>query len=185
MIRPNTSRLRFNSSLLRVFARGEAGGTLVETALTMMILLGVLFGTIEICLAVYSYHFISDAAREGARYAVVRGATWETSPWNSNGNGGACDGTGKAGSGYAASGCTASTTDIQNYVSNFSFPGVNITTADVAVSYLTSPITCPTTASNIPGCVVQVKITYPLVNLPGLIKFTGNMSSTAQMVISQ
>jgi Flp pilus assembly protein TadG len=178
MIRPNTSRLRFNSSQLRVFARGEAGNSLVETALTMMILLGVLFGTIEMCLAVYSYHFISDAAREGARYAAVRGATWETAPWNLNGNGGAC-------SGYALSGCTASTTDIKNYVSNFSFPGVNITTADVAVSYSTSPITCPTAASNVTGCVVQVQITYPLLNIPGMIRFPGNMTSTAQMVISQ
>jgi Flp pilus assembly protein TadG len=183
MIRPNTSRLQFNSSLLRMFAHGEAGNSLVETALTMMILLGVLFGTIEMCLAVYSYHFISDAAREGARYAVVRGATWETAPWNLNGKGGACDGTGTAGSGYASSGCTASTTDIEDYVSNFSFPGVNITTGDVAVSYLTSSM-C-TTASNTTGCVVQVQITYPLLNIPGMIRFPGNMTSTAQMVISQ
>lgn len=183
MIRHITSRLRFNSSPLRVFACGESGVSLVETALTMMILLGVLFGTIQISMAVYSYHFISDAAREGARYAVVRGATWETAPWNSNGNGGACDGTGTAGSGYASSGCTASTTDIQDYVSNFSFPGINISTGDVAVSYLTSSMCAA--ASNTPGCVVQVKITYPLLNFPGLIKYTGNMTSTAQMVISQ
>ena len=48
---------------------------MVEMALSMIILLTILFGLIEMCLALYTYHFVSDAAREGSRYAIVHGST--------------------------------------------------------------------------------------------------------------
>ena len=47
----------------------------METAMSMIILLTFMFGVMEAGFALYSYHFISEAAREGTRYAIVRGAT--------------------------------------------------------------------------------------------------------------
>ena len=59
-------------------ARREAGGTLVEFALSATILLTLVFGVMAMCMALYIYHFVSDAAREGARYAMVRGSSCST-----------------------------------------------------------------------------------------------------------
>lgn len=53
---------------------GEGGSSLVETAISLCLYLGLLIGVIELLLTVYSYHFVSDAAREATRYAVIRGA---------------------------------------------------------------------------------------------------------------
>lgn len=52
----------------------EEGATLVETAIASVIVLAMLFGVIEMSLAAYSYHYVSDAAREATRYAAVRGS---------------------------------------------------------------------------------------------------------------
>ena len=53
--------------------RCEEGASLVEMAIAASIYLSLFFGIIEICLALYAYNFVSDAAREGTRYAVIRG----------------------------------------------------------------------------------------------------------------
>lgn len=174
MIPRSTSRPRFGSPLpaWKCRLRGESGGTLVETALSMTLLLSLIFGIIEVGLMLYSYHFISNAAREGTRYAIVRGSSWGTT----------------CGS-YSSSGCTATTTQIQQYIRSLGFPGIDPAKLSVTpTSSLTvggsscSPFTSCNAASN----VVQVKVTY---NFPFSVPFvsprTLSMSSTSQMVISQ
>jgi Flp pilus assembly protein TadG len=52
---------------------GEAGSALVEFALACVIILTVLFGIIDMGRALYAYDWVSDAARRGTRYAMVRG----------------------------------------------------------------------------------------------------------------
>ena len=59
-----------NASNLR-----EDAATIVEFAFACAVLLGMFFGIIYICFALYTFHYISDAAREGSRYAIVRGST--------------------------------------------------------------------------------------------------------------
>jgi hypothetical protein len=49
----------------------ERGVTLVEFALTLPIILALLFGAIDLGLAVYASNTVSNAAREGARVAAV------------------------------------------------------------------------------------------------------------------
>ena len=174
MIPQSTSRPKFGSPLpaWKCHLRGESGGTLVETALSMTLLLTLLFGIIEVGLILYSYHFISNAAREGTRYAIVRGSSWGT----------AC-GT------YTSSGCTATTTQIQQYVLNLGFPGIDPAKLSVTPtsSLTTGGASCsPFTSCNAASNVVQVKVTY---NFPFSVPFvpsrTISMSSTSQMVISQ
>ena len=112
----------------------------------MIILLTVLFGIIQASLAVYSYHFIAEAAREGARYAMVRGS--------------ACASFSTA--------CPASATDIQNYIKGLGFPGINTSVAAMNIQVFCGPggrtpaipsLTC-TTGNNDPGDLVLVRITY-------------------------
>jgi Flp pilus assembly protein TadG len=184
---PGTFRLHPNALLLSTLRRlwcDQRGGTLVETAISFLLLLALIFGVIEGSLAVYSYHFLASAAHEATRYAIVRGGGWDMS----------CDGSGSTGSGYGSSGCTANATDVANYVANRNFPGLRITAADVCVEYLGSSPGSATTActastantDNVPGDIVQVTISYPYtISVPGLPRYSFTMSSTSAMAISQ
>jgi len=51
----------------------EAGQSLVEFALSAMVLLTLLLGTMNLAYGIYCYHTISAAARDAVRYAIVRG----------------------------------------------------------------------------------------------------------------
>src|SRR5579862_6709464 len=55
--------------------RGERGQTLVEFAISLVVFMMTIFGTIEFGQAVWHYNMVSDLAQEGARWASVRGAT--------------------------------------------------------------------------------------------------------------
>ena len=185
MILQDTSRQTLGSHPLRAAIRRlreEQGQSLVETALSIMMLLCLIFAVIEACFGVYSLHYMANAAHEAARYAIVRGGGW----------GPTCDGTGAAGSGYGSSMCQASPTDIANFVANRDFPGISLTASDVCVEYFSSvPASASTacngnTSPNADGDIVQVTITYPFsFNLPFLSNYTWNLSSTSQMVIAQ
>lgn len=151
----------------RFHARAEHGSAIVETAFAMIILLAVLFGVLEICMALYTYHFISAAAREGTRYAIVRGS--------------ACQAPGNP--------CPATQTDIQNYVSTLGFPGINIASTDVSVSWAAYPAggTCsPSASCNNPGNMVKVTVShaFPL-SIPFVPSSNIPMTSTSAMIISQ
>lgn len=61
------------SRVCRIWRR-EEGSSLVEMAVASAVYLALFFGIIEFCLALYSYNFVCDAAREATRYAVIRGA---------------------------------------------------------------------------------------------------------------
>ncbi len=67
----------------------DHGATLVEFAVTSLLFFLIAFGTLEFSRMILDYNIVSWSAREGVRYASVRGAT---------------------------SGHAATTTDIQNYV---------------------------------------------------------------------
>jgi Flp pilus assembly protein TadG len=153
---------------LRRLMRGEFGGTLLETALTISVLMTLVFGVIEVGMMLYTYHFVSYAAREATRYAIVRGST--------------CSGLGSA--------CPAQASDIQNYVSNLGFPGIDISTSDVSVawaSYSASTATWSTCSNcNLPGDQVQVTVTYPFpFSVPFVPQSSLQLTSTSAMVISQ
>ena len=149
-------------------AHSERGSTIVETALSLTILLTLSLGVMQMSLALYTYHFISDAAREGTRYAIVRGSSCST---NAN----------------FASACPAANTDVQTYVRGLGFPGINPSLLLVNTTWPTTGTTCTPslTPCNNPGNLVKVVVTYqyPL-SIPFLPARTLNMTSTSQMVIS-
>lgn len=49
----------------------QRGASLVEMSLTLVILLTVTFGTMELCMMAYTKTVLGDAANEGVRYAIV------------------------------------------------------------------------------------------------------------------
>jgi Flp pilus assembly protein TadG len=160
----------FHSNILRKHRlRSESGSALIEAALSITVLLILLFGVIEISLALYSYHFISNAAREGTRYAVVRGSTWGTQ----------CDT-------YNSAACTASQTDIQNYVQSLAFPGID--SGSVVVTPIWSAslggTSCPSCNASKDFVQIQVQYTFPLA-VPFVSSHSFTMTSTSEMVIAQ
>ena len=161
---------------IRSFRTAEEGATLVEMALTSSILFLTVFGIIIMSLALYSYDFIADAARVGARYAIVRGSY--------------CTG---------FSDCGANETQISDFVKSTVYPGIDpnnltVTAAWYNVNQVGGAATTLTLCANSTptGCnnprtnavAVKVVYAYPL-NLPFYRSTTLSMTSISQLVISQ
>ena len=149
-----------------VYGNNEDGAAVIEAALSAILLFTIFFGIMEASLALYDYHFIADAAREGSRYAIVRGS--------------ACT--------SFVSACPAAASDVQTYVKGLGFPGINSADIVVTTSWPTTGTACTPSLSpcNNPGTQVKVKVQY---NVPLAIPFLASqslsMSSTSEMVISQ
>lgn len=148
-------------------AGSERGATLVESALVITLLLTLLFGIIGFGHALYTYHFVCNAAREATRWASVRGDIGSLHPPDLAG------------------------TDVQTYVTNYSTGiGLDPTKITATTTYFASPdptIVVPPCATypNDPGCVVQVQAVYKYnFILPFLPCSSLNIQSTSQMVIS-
>ena len=159
-------------------AREEHGGTLVEFGFSAVLMLGLIMGIMQLSMAMYAYHCVSDAARDGTRYAIVRGYDWGTP----------CDGTGNAGSGSANSGCYASLKDIQNYVQNAGFlNGSNMTVTPTCASSIVGTFSTysPGTTCNAATDVVKVTVSMPFsFGIPGFPRYTYQLSSTSQEVVA-
>ncbi len=159
-------QLRPSAMRSRSRLRGERGSSSVEFALGASLLFMVVFGIIAMMFALYSYNVVSESAREGTRYAIVRGS--------------AC---------HFATACPAQASDIQAYVKNLGFPGINpnkLTAATAWAAYPAGGACTPNAGCNNPGNQVTVTVSY---SFPVVIPFVPNrtlsMSSTAAMVISQ
>jgi Flp pilus assembly protein TadG len=85
---------------------------MVEFAAAFTVLFMFLFAIMDLSRALYSYHFIADAAREGTRYAMVRGATCTS---------------------YTTA-CPASASDVQTYVKNVP-AGINPSSLSVTTTW--------------------------------------------------
>lgn len=163
--------------------RSESGSALVETALAFTVLMALVFGILEASFMLYTYHTISNGARIGARYALVRGST--------AGKATCSDPT--PNSGPAQAGCAANTTDVQDYVREI--PGLS--NVNVTTTWMAAPdgeacvLTCASGDDSCNLCtsagnVVQVKVSYPYtLSIPFVPQNTFTLTSTSQMVISQ
>jgi Flp pilus assembly protein TadG len=149
----------------------EEGATLVEFAFASMIFVMILFGIIEVSIAAYSYDFVCEAARDAARYAIVRGASCKYMP-----------------------DCGATNTSIQTHVRSLNYPGIdtsNLATTTVWYSHATAPpnmtwTTCGATQCNAIGNAVKVTVSYSFpFNVPFYPGATFNLTNSSMMVISQ
>ncbi len=152
-----TPLTRFRLGGKRGFARREDGQAIVEAALTLPVILAFVFTMIELCLAFYSYCMISESAREGTRYAIVRGSTCQT---------------------VTKASCTATAANINAYVQNLGWPNLGMGT-------LTANTSFPNATQNA-GNPVNVTVNYVFpINLPFLQKRNLSLSSSSTMYIIQ
>ena len=111
----------------------------------------------ELCLAFYTHSLISEFAREGTRYAMVRGA--------------GCPNT-------TAPTCEVTAAQVNSYVSALSYPNIAGGTLTVATTY-------PQGNESV-GSTVQVKVTYVFkITMPLVPKNAFTMTSTSKMNIIQ
>lgn len=156
----------------------QRGSTLVETAIVMAVVLALVFGIIDFGRAMYTYSYVGQLARQGARWAIVRGANCTALPTPS----GTCPAQGGS-------------TDIQPYLQSLNEGAMNASSISATLQWAapsgnatgckgTSTTPSPTN-SNAPGCLAFVTVTYPFAFImPYLPNTTINMSSTSQMVVS-
>ena len=157
----------------------DAGGSIVEIAISSSILFAMFFGVFEFAWASYAYHYVSDAAREGARYAIVRGSVSCTNTPN-------------------LSNCNATPAMISTYVKGLNYPGINPANLTVTTSWLSattststgSTVTtwaaCSSGTCNQPQYMVNVVVAYAFpLTIPFVPNKTINVTSTSQMVVQQ
>jgi Flp pilus assembly protein TadG len=138
-------------------AQSEAGQSLIEFAMIFSILIGLIFAFIELCLAFYSFGMISESAREGSRYAMVRGSTCV--------NG-------------AKASCVVTASQVNSYVSGLGFPNIGGGKINVTTTY-------PDGNEN-PGSRVHVQVTYQFpITLPFVPSRAISIASTSEMNIVQ
>jgi Flp pilus assembly protein TadG len=163
----STGRLS-NAKQDRRFVHRDEGSNVVEMAVVSSVLFAMLFGIIEISLALYTYNYVSDAAREGTRYAIVRGSS--------------CN---------VLTNCSVTAAQIQTYVQNLGYPGVRAANTTVSTTWFSPSASTPVTWTacgtpcNAPGNAVQVTVTYSFgLGIPFVPKKTLSLHSTSMMVIA-
>jgi len=158
-------------------SRGAEGASLVEFAFASTIFFAVFIGLMEFGLACYTFHYVSSAARQGSRWAMVRGATCST---------------------YSkTSPCPAQESDVSTYVKGLSYPGIDTSKMTVQVYTAQSSISGSTGSTSWVSCgegvscnntgnLVKVVVTY---NFPLEIPFWTSegvsIGSASDMVYQQ
>lgn len=145
---------------------GEKGSVLVESAISIVLLFLLLFAIVDFGRALYTYHFVANAAREATRWASVNGSSCSTDP--------ACP-----------NGPPASQQDIAGYVDKITPPGINPDALSVDTSWPRGTVGCRGRNSDAPGCPVQVTVSYAF-NFLTPIARRGmiTLSSSSEMIIS-
>jgi hypothetical protein len=120
---------------------------------------------------VYTYDFVSEAARDGARYAIVRGAKCTGMP-----------------------DCNATSAQIQTHVQSLNYPGINTSNLTASATWCKAASappnmtwsTCTVGTSNAIGNAVNVLVSYPYqLSIPFWGTATVNLSNSSQMVMAQ
>ncbi|MGH9734934.1 MAG: TadE/TadG family type IV pilus assembly protein [Candidatus Acidiferrales bacterium] len=122
----------------------EKGSVLVESAFTIAMLFVMVFGIMDFGRALYTYHSLSNAARDATRWASVNGAT--------------CGSDGSCLAGPASLGTVAT------YVRGMVGPGIDGSKINVQACGVQGADKCSASPAactlNQPGCDVQVQLSY-------------------------
>lgn len=148
---------------MSIGSRSKRGSSMPETVIVMAVLLAMICGIIDFGRAIYTYGFVAQLARQGARWAIVRGSQCTV-----------------------LTDCNATSSQVQAYVQSLAY---GFTTPSSITATATWPSCPPGSSGNAPGCTVEVTVTYPfkfvLPWMPTGSLGTINMTSTSEMVISQ
>ena len=130
--------------------------------IVMTVLLALMFGIIDFGRAMYTYSFVAQLARQGARWAIVRGSNCSLLDHCPN----------------------AQSSDVITYVQSLNYGAAVSSSIGGSAVWSGTNSTC--TSVHAPGCLVTVTVTYPFKFflpwvLPGNVWY---LSSSSQMVVS-
>ena len=155
----------------RRFIEDESGSSIVETAFSLTLLLMTILGVVYFAEALYTYQFVSYAAQQGTRYAIVRGASWGSALCTST----------------TTLECNATAVDITNYVQSLTPPGITARNMVVSATWPGVAVnggTAGCTTANSQGCLVKVQASYPFSFLvPFLSSASLNFTGTSEEAI--
>jgi Flp pilus assembly protein TadG len=146
-------------NMTRHSCRWSRGQTYAEFMMVVLPTLSLIFGVVSFGMIIYTYSFLSNAARDAVRYAIVHGSK-STSP--------------------------ATSDSIQTFVRSEA-KGIN--PGSITVTSCWNPQAPPNqcqspTGNNAPGNVVSVSVAYSYHPFYPFNNVTLPLSSSAQMVIS-
>lgn len=132
---------------MRMIIHDESGSSLIETAFSLVLLLTAIFGIVYFSEALYTYEFVTYAAQQGTRYAIVRGARWGSNVCTST----------------TTLNCNATAANITSYVQSLAPPGM--TAGGIVVSPTwpgqgVNGATAGCSTVNSQGCLVRVQVSY-------------------------
>jgi Flp pilus assembly protein TadG len=143
----------------------QRGTSMAETAVTLVLTLMLLFGFIYAGQLLYTFQVVTNGARLGSRYAIVRGANCTVAD------------------------CPATNSSIQTYVQAQAPASLLLNPANMTVTTTWSAApggACSSTGTNAAGNNVCVTVTYPFsFDLPFIPNPGISISSTSDMVITQ
>jgi Flp pilus assembly protein TadG len=150
----------------------ESGEVLIEFAISICVLLAMTFGIMEFSRAIYTSHFLSFAAGQATRYAVVRGSTWVGNNCVS----------------VSTQDCAVTSAEITGYVQSIAPPGMSsaaLTTTTTWPGTTAAGGACAeSNGANSPNCVVKVVVTYPFTFvLPFMPASTLTFTATSEKAI--
>ena len=154
--------------------RKEKGNALIEFTLVGIPLMLIFISLIEICIAMWSYHTLAYAVREGARYASTKGQT--------------CT--------YGGNSCSVSVGAVAQQVAGAGMGLIpaqlnvtltssagNISCNPVSSCYSNAAIWPPSSASaNLPGAIISVSGSYPVQTGLVMMFFPGTGASRLSSV---
>jgi Flp pilus assembly protein TadG len=140
----------------------------------LSLLLTCVFGIMVCSMALYANHFVTDAAKEATRYAMVRGSSWGSTSCST----------------YASYSCAASSSNVTSFVDSIAPTGISPSGISVNTTW---PGTDPTgqacdtaQGNNSPACVVKVQVQYTFNFLLPFVPFGAiNMSGVSSDAITQ
>lgn len=159
----------------------EEGSGMIEFAFSAVILFILLFGSIGVMMAFYTYEVVNQYARDASRYAIVHGADCSIPP----------DFTTSCSIGTGGGAAAPASVALKTYLNHQIFPGINGANLTVTTAYAIAPgagqcTTYPATTCNGPGDQVTVTVSYPyLYNIPFVPRRSFTMNASSTMIISQ
>ena len=160
--------MRTNAFSRKLRAGGPRGQALPEFAIGALVALMLIFGVIEVGRIFLVYTTVTDAARQGARYAVTHG----TNPNDTT---------------ATSAQVSAMQADVQTVVKSFLAPGtVNINAGGLTITTAFPNMTCVggTCTGTTPGNLVQVTVSYPYDLLIPYYSINVTLAGTSQGVIT-
>jgi len=142
---------------------------MLEFAISTVVILTVLFGIIDVGRAAYAYDWVVHAARQGARFMIVRGTYCIYDPVPLPG------------------GCPATAQDATNYITNANGNGLD--TTGIATNQVTVFTNCFRVANEQgpPPCAptgwIRVRVQYNFSFVSPFVPLTWTMHSTSYMVV--